>query len=192
MQYTRLVFSLYALVLTLWRLGAYSVASYLNWHQNCSNFRNPVVGKKQLSSAYLCHVFKLQCWEVFICFSAERVGITQQPCRSLEIAKNKLIKMDYMLWENSLRKGTMRERLCLVMAMTAHLEMISPLCTAGGKRSFLPGRVDALWYILSVCCCGRETPWREALQHYVAKENKCSLLEASFLDWFIPGKLCRS
>lgn len=162
MQYTRLVFSLYALVLTLWRLGAYSVASYLNWHQNCSNFRNPVVGKKQLSSAYLCRVFKLQCCEVFIYFSAKRVGITQQPCRSLEIAKNKLIKMDYMLWEDSFKKRYNKRAFML---------------SDGNDCSFGND-------ILSV-----HSRWQA---FNFARQSGCSLLEASFLDWFIPGMLCRS
>lgn len=41
------------------------------------------------------------------------------------------------------------------MAMTAHLEMISSLCVAGGKHSILPGRADALWSSVSAAVQGK-------------------------------------
>lgn len=56
---------------------------------------------------------------------------------------------------------------------------------------FCQAEGDALWCSLCVHCCKKESPGR----HYSPtqqKGKKGSLAEASFLDVFILGKLCRS
>lgn len=100
-------------------------------------------------------VYAVRLWGFSFTSLLKRVGITPQPNRPLEIAKNKLIKMNHMLWNDSLRKGTISGHLCLVMAMTAHLEMISSLYIAGGEHSILPGSV------CSVCAAVEGKAWED-------------------------------